>query len=204
MRKNTTAPIRIYGLKNVFNSTESELDVEVYSDDLHDFIVITEPENNPGASVTNGIESFAGVISSQLGLQWNRCVFIESYPSNLQLNQYDPTFDLIKFDGEPRLRVSPVAGASIPFARLAQPGWSRLPLELAQALQAAGCQMTLFIGKKLAFHDPNPKTRRNGVYQVMGYDGRCYYTEGGVFLSHHIRDTNPRLTHKEESVNSSI
>ena len=188
----THQTIRLTGLMTAFNAALGTIDVEAYSDDIHDFVVITEPFDNPGASITNSAETYCPMTAQALNLDWSRCIFIESYPANVSLGHHDPTYDLIKFAEPPKLRSSPYKRNQTPFARLAQPGWARLPLELAQALQNAGCQMTSLLGKVVCFHDPGPETKRYGHYQVMGYDGRCYYTEGGVFLPHHINSTKPK------------
>jgi len=179
--------MRISGLLNDFDAGESHLDVNVYRTDVLDFVVITEPHDNPGASITNAAETFCPQVAKLLGLVWKRCVFIESYPPDRYrggIQPFDPTFDLIRFAGEPVERYLPFRGTTIPFAPLDEPGWRPLTLELARALQDAGCTMSRIVGLKADFWSKREKHR--GRYRVETYDGRWYYTRGGEFAQHDI------------------
>lgn len=180
--------MRIDKLKNDFNVYESAFDVDLYKTDIRDFIVITEPHDNPGPSITNAAETICPQIAMALELVWKRCVFIESYPADSRrggLQPYDPTFDLIRFSREPEERYLSYRRNTIPYARLANPGWRPLPLDLAKALQAAGCSMSRIIGLEADFWSDH--NNRGGRYRINAYDGRAYYTSGGEFLQHDIR-----------------
>jgi len=176
------------GLKNSFNGLESTMAVDVYSTDVREFVVITEPDDNPGPSITNAAETICPQIAGILKLDWRRCVFIESYPVDKQryvFRPYDPSFDRICFAGPVERRYVSFHHGLVAFAPLGEPGWAPIPRDLAESLQQAGCAMSQLIGREANFW--NEQERIGGRYHIKAYDGRRYYTAGGVFLPGDIR-----------------
>jgi hypothetical protein len=71
-------------------------------------VVLTEPPDNPGTSVTNAAEKIAAAVVLANALPTSRTVFIEHYEDGARGTPEDPaTFDLITFsadDPEPVMR----------------------------------------------------------------------------------------------------
>ena len=87
-------------------------------------VILTEPEDNPGASLTNSAEEIAASVVSANALPTSRTVFIEHYESGARGTPEDPhTFDLITYshaDPEPVLRAGRWR------VELGEPSWSAL------------------------------------------------------------------------------
>lgn len=177
---------KITNIPNDFNTFQSTFDVRVFSDDLHDFVVITETERNPGPSITNCAETACPFIAVKLRLDWRRCVFVEHYPPAPAqcLNECDPTFDHIQFAGKPESKWVYFLGKEILHAKLADRGWRPLSLSMAQSLQNVGCVMSSLIGKKVKFRGKGNQHDQWAI--IEAYDGRQYHTQSGIFLAQDI------------------
>jgi len=173
--------MRISGIRSAYSALESTFEVAVYPTDVRHFVVISELDDNPGPSITNCAEFAAPQLARRLEIPWKRAVFIESYPANPALGQRDPTFDRIAFTGEITLMPGFASRPPVPKATFADRGWQPLDLFLATALQEAGCQMSTLIGRTVRFRESAQGA--SGEYRVLGYDGRRYYTNKGVFAS---------------------
>jgi hypothetical protein len=74
----------------IFLPEEPERDVPV--------VILTEPTDNPGTSVTNCVERLAAEVSHANGLDPARAVWIEHYERGVRGTAEDPhTFDLVTF-----------------------------------------------------------------------------------------------------------
>jgi len=173
--------MRISGIRSAYSAMESTFEVSVYPTDLRHFVVITEVADNPGPSITNCAEFAAPQLASILRIPWKQALFIESYPADEWLGQHDPTFDRIAFKHELTTMPGFASRPSVPKALFAEPGSRPLDLHLATALQEAGCQMSTLIGQAVRLRDRAQDER--GHCHVLGYDGRRYYTNKGVFAS---------------------
>jgi hypothetical protein len=167
--------MRIENLIVPFNQFKGAVDVELYTTDLHDYVVITDSDN-PGMSITNAAEFYCPQIAERLGLEWKRCIFIESYPPRKHVNVVDPTFDLINFTKDPpQGRYYPHMRNTILVAELRERGWSPLPRSLAEGLRKAGLSLSRNIGKTGLF-----EPWENGepfCSTITFYDGNRYYCD---------------------------
>lgn len=159
-----------------FNRFKGFVDVELYHTDLHDFVVVTELDDNPGMSITNAAEFYCPQIAKRLNLDWKRCIFIESYPPRKLVNIQDSTYDLINFKKElPEEKYYPSLKINFEVAKMHERGWSPLPRSLAQGLRLAGLPLSHNIGKRGLFeswdnNEPFTET-------ITFYDGNRYYCD---------------------------
>lgn len=164
----------VRGLKNRLNSVESEYKVGVYPSGDCIFVVVTDI--NKGPSITNTVETACPQIAIELGLFWDKHIWIESYPVDHDLisRPWDASFDRICFHAPPDYPF-PNGGVSysfrlLPTVNLAKPqGWRPLTWDEAHALQAAGCTMSTHIGRVAIF-------RQGGQSEIVDYNGRIYRT----------------------------
>lgn len=175
---------RIKELYNHFNAVAGELEVQVFSNDLHDFVVTTEPDDNPGASITNAAENYCPQLAERLNLNWSRCIFIESYPALENLGEIDPSFDRIYFKAEIYNLYNTGLRKYVPTAKLLKPGWRLLSPDLAKSLRESGLVMSQVIGKEVLYRSDDSSEPRRG--QVMNYDGRRYYVDEEVISYRNI------------------
>ena len=100
-------------------------------------VILTEPPDNPGMSVTNAAEEIAAAVVKQNALPTSRTVFVEHYETGARGSKEDPhTFDLITFsptDPEPVFR----AGRWT--MELGEPSW--LPLDRASVERLIGARV---------------------------------------------------------------
>lgn len=163
---------RVTGLRTPYNQVEGELDVDIIPIDLHTYVILTD-RDNPGTSVSNGIEYYALQICEQLQLDWYRCVFIETYEKSTRANDIDQRFDQICFEGVVHEEFSPLHQQSLKYAPLRNMGWQALPVELAMGLVKAGAQLTQLLGKKALFKDSY--SAKEFSETITAYDGNRYY-----------------------------
>jgi hypothetical protein len=95
-------------------------------------VVLTEPPDNEGMSVTNAAEEIAAAVVLANALPTSRTVFIEHYEDGARGMPSDPaTFDLLTFsadDPEPVLRAGEWR------VELGEPSWSALDRATVEAL----------------------------------------------------------------------
>ena len=87
-------------------------------------VVMTELDDNPGTSVTNGAELLASQICDAYGLDPNYTIFIEHY-----VHVDDETYDLVMFGRARGIKSSREQGWS-----LVSPKWKRLTEQAVHAL----------------------------------------------------------------------
>ena len=95
-------------------------------------VVLTEPPDNPGMSVTNAAEEIAAAVVLANALPTSRTFFIEHYEDGARGTPSDPaTFDLLAFsadDPEPVLRAGEWR------IELGEPSWQALDRATVEAL----------------------------------------------------------------------
>lgn len=174
---------RLTGLIQSANSAIGTLDVAVYRSDLHDFVVITDPVDNQGMSITNAVEEYLPQIVGALGLNGRRCIFIESHQPEPGSGRVDPSFDRIcvnwgtATEGGLRSMYSAPHQRTIEHVPLIEEGWRQLAPELARALRGAGCEMTRLMGRRVRGTSLELQGVQEGV--VTEYTGRFYWLDGG-------------------------
>lgn len=163
---------RVSGLANPYNRATSDMVVSVFPTELHDFVLIEEPEDNPGMSITNGAEYFCPQIAARMGLAWSRCVFVEVYPPSKEQSDLDPTFDRILF--QPDLLTSWSYGSTPdPLPAVELVGWRPLGRPFAEQLQRHGVAMTRHVGRTGVFRMLADGSSESFI--IAAYDGRRYY-----------------------------
>lgn len=173
---------RITGIRNGFNGFLSEFDVEVVPTALGNIVIVHEPGDNPGPSITNCAEYACPAIAVALNLPWESCVFVESYPPRGGIRAYDRSFDHIHFDGHVTERHAWGQRELVPYAPLAESGWSPLSPECAMALDDAGYVLSCLIGRTGTFRISLPGSGGICRATILGYDGLSYLTARGTFL----------------------
>lgn len=167
-------------LSNLSNAFPGTLKVDVHSTDLRIFVLIHDGPWNQGMSITNAAETYCPQICQRLGLDWGKCVFIESYEKYDR--GYDATYDRIRFRGPVDDRISlvgPLRGQSLPYAPLWEPGWAPLDWHLADGLASAGYLPSVLLNKQVMIDDDNVEP--NTLARIHGYNGRLYKTDAGIF-----------------------
>lgn len=154
--------MRIEGINNTFNNTLSTFDVEHFEDDLRHILVISEPLDNPGPSITNCAESACPQIAKRLGLTAKPVVFIECYTHN---DWRVDTYDRIWLSPETLTNRHGIAHAHV--------DWTPLGLEFALALQAKMDRpWSEVLGQRCRFETVDGN---RFVAVAHYYDGRRYY-----------------------------
>jgi hypothetical protein len=75
--------------------------VRVYDDMIFPgrfLVFMTEPNDNPGTSVTNGVETVAAVACETFELNPANCTFIEHYPAQPGRHGRRHSFDVVTFE----------------------------------------------------------------------------------------------------------
>ncbi len=122
--------------------------VTVY-DHLHGTVVVmTEPPDNPGMSITNAVEAVATQVGAREGLDPARTIWLEHYPDRHppgmeRDRMFDESYDLVRF-----------AWAGLTATR---PAWKRLDTDVADALMTGGAWVDLD-GSDATIVNLNPET----------------------------------------------
>lgn len=121
------------------HGTESFCRVRLYRNEAADVVVLTEPADNEGGSVTNCIEAIAGIVAEQHGLDPVRTLWIEHYTqtegSRKKYPRSEETFDLCSMGYDPtkELYRNPKYGNRVEITPFFDPDWK--PLESKKALE---------------------------------------------------------------------
>lgn len=57
--------------------------------------ILTEPPDNPGTSVTNGVETIIKTVCDRFGLAWHKTLFVEHYVQHAGRGDSPETFDVV-------------------------------------------------------------------------------------------------------------
>lgn len=173
---------RITGIRNGFNGLESQFDVILVPTHIGNIVIINEPEDNFGPSITTGAEYACPAIAAAFGLQFGETFFVESYSQMEHYVEFDRQYDLIRFRGPVFMRQAYNHHTSVPFAFLANPGWSLLPESHIQSLTIAGFMLSRVIGHICTFRKRLEDGPGTVDAKILSYNGHSYKTDKGDFL----------------------
>ena len=102
-------------------------DIAIYEHPHGTVVVMTEPPDNPGMSITNAVEAVATQVVAREGLDLTRTIWLEHYPDRhppgmARDRMFDESYDLVRF-----IWAGPVARS---------PVWKRLDEDVVDALLA--------------------------------------------------------------------
>ena len=173
---------RIAGIRNGFNGFESQFDVILVPTRIGNIVIVNEPEDNFGPSITTGAEYACPAIAAAFGLQFGETLFVESYSFSEHYVEFDHSYSLLCFRGPVFMRQAYNHTASVPFAFLANPGWSLLPESHIQALTAAGFLLSRVIDHVGTFRKRIEDGPGTVDAKILSYNGHSYKTDKGDFL----------------------
>lgn len=140
------------------------IDCRLYRNMYEDLpvVILTEQDDNPGPSITNGAEFYWPVVMEQLDINIEQAILLESYPrpfnNNSSISGLDPepTYDQVL------LYKAPLTPGYVV-------DWRPIPVDMASQLQGAGLILSQQIG-----HQVNIRGRE---IPIALYNGRMYYAQ---------------------------